>query len=448
MDRRGSGGLGLTVARSSARRFLWLAFPAALLTLGVLLGLSARGRQSRPLDRLDEAHLLGDAKLHRTLTGWRGADGLARPLGHGGLAIELLLPVREWADMRKRELVDGFRQGRREARLRFDGGPEILATYRIRGGQSLDDAFRQHTPQRLNFSIRLSRRLPFAAGIELRRFFLQNQVDDRHMFHMRTAYLLLQEMGLFDCYNQFVSLAVNGRTVGAYLLVERPESAIRRVHPDVLLIARRARPGGAAFEELYRGPTAARDAHLQRLEQALRELEGAAAAAEVERLLDLDGYLRWLAFNSFVRNADSFDEIFFYVVPSPRHPGGELRVMGWDYDDLRAGRPAHPRRTLADPLLFGAEDELDRLVQSRPRLYGRFQWLYRRLLEESLTESHIREVMSRVEAELGPVDTGLPPHEDQRFRRRRAWAMRDFATWLLERRRSLLDELPGGAAPP
>ena len=56
--------------------------------------------------------------------------------------------------------------------------------------------------------------------------------------------------------------------------------------------------------------------------------------------------------------------------------------------------------------------------------------------------------MSRVEAELGPVDTGLPPLEDRQFRHRRAKAMRAFESWLIERRRLLLDQLPGVATPP
>jgi hypothetical protein len=239
-------------------------------------------------------------------------------------------------------------------------------------------------------------------------------------------------------------VTVNGTPLGPYLLIERPENAIRRLFPDVRLIVRRGRPGEPVYRELFRplpGPAAS---HHLRLVRALEELRGEELTAELRRLIDLDAYLRWLAFNSFVRNADSVDEVFLFQVPVPGRPHGLLRVMGWDYDDLRARRPAHPDRVLRDPLLFGAEDELDRAVQDDPVLYRRFEQIYRRMLEENLTPEHLSEVLARVERELAPVDLGWPAGRQKHFRARRARAIRDFELWLLERRAALLDFLPPG----
>ncbi len=237
----------------------------------------------------------------------------------------------------------------RETLLRFAGGPAIRGTYRVRGGSSSLSAFQHRTPERLNFNIRLGRRLPFAPGIELKRFYLQNLEDDRLRFHNRTAYVLLRQLGLFHCYNRFVSLTIDATPVGAYLLVERPESAIRRLFPDTRLIVRRARPGGPAYTELFRADPGPAVSQPERLERALDQLRGEALVAALGRLIDLDGYLRWLAFNSFVKDADSVDEVFFFEVPSlGRQHAGVMAQVERELAPIDHGWPAGRSRRFRD----------------------------------------------------------------------------------------------------
>ena len=51
--------------------------------------------------------------------------------------------------------------------------------------------------------------------------------------------------------------------------------------------------------------------------------------------IDLDIYMKWLAFNFFIRNGDYTDEVYFYMDPAT----GKYRIIPWDYDDIFASGP-------------------------------------------------------------------------------------------------------------
>jgi hypothetical protein len=424
---------------SLASHLWWLALPLAGFLGAVVLELTD-GRSDGEIESLSEAHFLGDAKLRRTVGTWGESAAAIEPLGRDGLSLEMLIRDREWAEVRSIESVERYRDVSHETLLRFDGGPAIRGSYRVRGRTSLARAFELGVPERTNFHVRFGRALPFTPTLGLDRFYLQNMMFDRHHYKMRIANVLLADAGLFPCHNQLVDLRVNGRLLGVFLLVERPQDAILRTHSEVDSIYRRLSTTELSFAEIYRRGHGRGATLVARLTRAITELRGAPLVAELEEILDLDGYLRWLAFNSLVRNGDSFDEVFFYLAGTAVEPGRRLRVMGWDYDDLWS-KPAHPEDVLDDPLLFASAGDLDRRIQEEPLLYGRFRRVYRRLLAEELTPVRISAVAGTVAGELDELESGFDGAEDETFRRRRELAIRHFEKSVLARRERLMSVL-------
>ncbi len=436
---RRSGSIGLYIR--------WLALPLTVLALALIFDLGSQ-RQQRAgtgtgetgTESLSDAYFLADAKLRRTYTNWGGNTGRIEPLGSDGLSIDLLIRNQQWADLRTKDLVEQFRDVSHETLLRFNGGQSIRGSYRVRGQSSLRSAFQRHVPERLNFHIRLGRALPFTPELNLKRFYLQNLMFDPYGYEMRIGYDLLESIGLFYCHNQLVDLRVNGRMLGIFLLVERPRDAILRNHRKVEGIYRRLSTEVLSFAEFYQRGHGAGKELLARLLRALEQLRGQALVEELEQIIDLDGYLRWLAFNSLVKNGDSFDEVFFYLADSPGEPRRRLRIMGWDYDDIMA-KPAHPRVALKDALLYSSEGDLDRLIQAEPVLYRRFCRVYRQLLDDSMTPANISAVTGAVAGELDELDSGLDQAADADFRQRRAQAILDLEAALLARREQVISTL-------
>ena len=414
----------------------WLAFPLAVVALALVLEPAGRRSPDAATDAASDVRLAADKKLGRTLASLGGYLGRIEPLASDGLSIDLLIDEQEWADLRRKELVESFRDTSHETLLRFNGGPQLRGAYHVRGQSSLRKAFDSGVPERLNFHIRLGRSLPFESELSLKRFYLQNLMFDPYGYEMRIAYSLLESVGLFHCHNQLVHLRINGQPLGIFLLVERPRDAILRTHRRVEGIYRRLSTEVLSFGQFYQRGQGESRVLLARLSRAIERLRGAALIEELEEVLDLDGYLRWLAFNSLFRNGDSFDEVFFYLAGG----SGRLRVMGWDYDDIME-KPAHPREALKDPLLYASEGDLDRLIQAEPALYERFRRIYRELLMEALTPRSISTVARAVAGELDDLEIGLSGARDAVFRSRRSEAIEVLETALLSRREEILAAL-------
>ena len=371
-------------------------------------------------------------------------------LGRAGLEVAITIPDDAWSALRTAKGVRSYRENPHVFLIRFGSGRELRAGYTIRGETSLRRAFQTKQPQRLNYSVELPQSVPFAPGVRLDRLYLMNMIFDPAVFEMRFCYTLLDELGLFPAYNQLVHVTVNGDPVGLNLLLERPKDALLRSRPDIASIHRRSydeegRRG--AWEPVFRRRPGAGSGHVERLRAAVSRLRGKELVAELDAILDLDSYMRWLAFNSLVRNADSYDEIFFYLAHSPSHPEGRLEIMAWDYDDVMRPAPAHPRLALDDPLLFAAEAPLDRRIKEDPVLYGRFQRVLEELLETRLTQDRLASALEEARAEVEAIDLPIPADARTAFSERRQAALEEFGSSLLARREELLRQVAESTAP-
>jgi hypothetical protein len=278
----------------------------------------------------------------------------------------------------------------------------------------------------------------FNSEIRLRKFHLTNLLFDRYHLKMRLSHILLSRLNLFPAYNQFTVVHINGELQGVYLLVENPEKAILRTHQNIAGVYRRTMHG---FDTKYEAPQVADQSHIQGLVEIMSKLKGPQRVAALDLSMDIDAYLTWLAFNSAFKNADSVDEIFYYVVISDQYPKGRIELMAWDCDDILAQGPSHPRRVVKHPLFFGCENKLDRIIISDPILLNRYKVILNRLLNADLSPSSVMSCFNSVKNELDCIESELIPNPEFRETDKREKFIQFFFERYAKRRLELLDIL-------
>jgi spore coat protein H len=133
----------------------------------------------------------------------------------------------------------------------------------------------------------------------------------------------------------------------------------------------------------------------------LSEFEGEELYIALSECIDLDSYMKWLAFNFVVHNGDYSDEVFFYIDPEIK----KYRIIPWDYDDIFASAPhegsSQRNKVIGDKLIFSGEDELDIKIASDPFLYKIYLTKFKEVLEK-LSPEVFKRVFENTYAELYP----------------------------------------------
>ena len=304
------------------------------------------------------------------------------------------------------------------------------ATLRIRGATS-------RKSERKSFLVQLFETQRFTE-IRLRKFLLLNMFFDPHRFEMYTSYRLLAELGLFPSYFQYASVFMNGKPQGLYLLVERPEDAIRRGSPQVVSVIRfNGRRGRVKYSVKYSVPQSDPLRVVRSILAAGRTMEGKELEDELARIMDFDRYLSWLAFNSLTENGDSRNEFYVYEERVEDADWGRIGFVAWDYDDVQRP-PTRAAEVLQDPLLYACEMELDFIIRRDERLYSRYKDILRNLLENVSTEQRLVATLQDVRETVQRIDSGLPREAQVAARNDRTRRMHAFQERLLSRRRTLL----------
>lgn len=402
----------------------WMVWPVGLTAAAFLL---ATHMPVQSPGRLTDWPGVEDDKLGRTFAaygknhlGGDYPDDTRRPAR--GLPVHLTMTQHQW--VRFQTATKRTQRSREEIFVAFGDGVPRTAVASVHGWST-------QSTSRKSFGVRLFKDQHMQDDCDLRRFFLINMLYDKGMFRMRYSYRLLAGLGLFPSYHDYVPVYVNGMPQGIYLLVERPEDAVRRTHPEAISVIRRR--WHETPEVKYAAPQSDPGALYRRLLHAHETLQGEALGEEIDRCLDLDQYMLWLAFNSLVRNGDSLDEVFFYAVPSAA--GFRFEIAAWDYDDIM--KPAAHRAALQDSLLYAAESVLDAAIQATPALYARYRETLRRVLYDLLPEDRLLAELDSVRREVEAVDTGLPPERVEHDREQRREHVQRFAAELVARHREL-----------
>jgi len=227
---------------------------------------------------------------------------------------------------------------------------------------------------------------------------------DKFYFRNRIAFELMTKIGIFDLFYTYSDLEINDQNEGIYLLVERPQDWALKKNHSPCIIRRgfynnidKLRPG----KKIEKSQTQNYKRQFNQIYSSLNKYEGKELYEVLSQWIDLDLYMKWLAFNFFIRNGDYTDEIYLYMDPAT----GKYRIIPWDYDDIFASGPhegaEEKYRNVGKTLIFSSEDKLDQKIASDPFLYN----LYLEKLSEvlnMLSPDQIKPVFESAYAELYP----------------------------------------------
>jgi len=134
---------------------------------------------------------------------------------------------------------------------------------------------------------------------------------------------------------------------------------------------------------------------------SLNKYEGEVLYKTISGFLNMEAYMKWLAFNFLVRNSDYTDEVYFYIDPDLE----KFNIIPWDYDDLFATAPhegnIENKGVLKGKFIFSAEDVLDKKIASDAYLYKKYLFQFRELLNQ-LSPDVLKKVFEDTFAELYP----------------------------------------------
>lgn len=233
--------------------------------------------------------------------------------------------------------------------------------------------------------------------IGLSKIALNNLAQDQNYWRNRLSYLLLAEMGIFPMVNQFVEMSINGKSQGVFLLVEKTEGYTKRVGMDLLV--RRNEDGAIRIEYNRLDDGKALVKEFNQVEGLFSKFEGSALFREIEKIVDLDRYFRWLAVNHILRNGDYTDEAFFYYDPESLN----FKLVPWDYDDIFSREPhegtTHHNQMIKNGLLFSGEVGFERKLDKNEFLYNKYMDEFEKTLQY-LDEILIRNLFEQVYSEL------------------------------------------------
>jgi spore coat protein H len=231
------------------------------------------------------------------------------------------------------------------------------------------------------------------------RLAINNLAMDHNYWRARVCFLLMRKINIFPLANQYAELRLNGQTQGTYLEIQKPEDYARSIGSELLL--RRETASNHSVEYSYNIDVRKYKKNLKNSHKLSRVFSGKQLADTLEKLIDLEKYQKWLAFNYLIMNGDYYDELFLFLEPESDRFG----IIPWDYDDVFASHPHEGMRKrdqeLGDRLLFSSEAAFDMAI-------AQDEFLYRGYIEEfwgvlsTLTERGIQKVFEQVYQELTP----------------------------------------------
>jgi len=254
--------------------------------------------------------------------------------------------------------------------------------------------------KRKSLSVELDKSITFASSDgskkkpHLKKFNLLNLSMDKHLWHNRWSDLNMESIGLFPLYNSYCTVWINDQPQGIYLLVEKPQQIRSRTKSPYML---RRGPNHTISDEYFdeennnKGDTKKYRKQFHSIYSGISSMKGAALEAHLQKIINLDSYLQYLAFNYLIMNGDYADEVFFYINPEKQW----FEVIPWDYDDILKPFPHEGltarNKEFADKRIFSLEESLDRAIAGNQEIYSRYLNVLKNLLNTldstALTES-------------------------------------------------------------
>lgn len=261
--------------------------------------------------------------------------------------------------------------------------------------------------RRKSFSFDLKSKVQFRHGEKaesFKRFFALSLSMDRNYCNNRLAFEMMDTLGLFSLFYSYCELRINGQNEGIYMIVERPEDWALKKKDSPLLIRRGYEHNMdkiATGKIIEKGETKKYCNYYSQIYRCLNKYDGEVLCKNISVWLDLDFYMKWLAFNYLVRNGDYTDEVYFYFDPGIN----KFSIIPWDYDDLFLSAPhegnIENKRLSGDRFIFSGEDLLDEKIASDTYLHSIYLNEFTKMLNQ-LSPEVLKRIFESTYAELYP----------------------------------------------
>jgi spore coat protein H len=260
---------------------------------------------------------------------------------------------------------------------------------------------------RKSLSISLKSNASFRHGDRtesLNKFSLLNLSMDKYYCCNRLAFEMMETLGLFNLFYTFCELRINDSSEGVFMIMETPENwAIREKKSPLVIRRGYDHKIEKTKNNKKNGPTSEKEyvSNYSKIYKSLDKYSGEELYKILSGYIDLDSYMKWLAFNFLVRNGDYSDEVFFYIDPEI----GKYKIIPWDYDDIFAISPHEGKeqrnKIIGDQLIFSSEDLLDQKIANDPYLYEEYLKRFKEVLDK-LSPELLKNVIEKTYTELYP----------------------------------------------
>ncbi len=241
----------------------------------------------------------------------------------------------------------------------------------------------------------------------LKKFFVLGLAMDKNYINNHLAFEMMETLKLFHLFYTYGELRINDHSEGICLIMERPADwALKK--KDSPLVIRRGYNN--SIHEIKTGTETDKDTikkyrnNFRQLYLALNKHEDEELYLTISTWLETDIYMKWLAFNYFVRNGDYTDEVYFYVSPGT----AKFKVIPWDYDDIFSVAPHEgfekSRKYTGEKLIFSVEDPLDKKIIADPYMYKMYLIQLESMLKE-LSPDVLKSIFEKTYSELYPYYT-------------------------------------------
>jgi spore coat protein H len=261
--------------------------------------------------------------------------------------------------------------------------------------------------RRKSLSISLKSNASFRHGDReesLNKISLLNLSMDKYYCRNRLSFEMMETIGLFDLFYSFCELRINDRSEGVFMIMEPPEKWAFREKKSPLVIRRGFDHNIDKIKDNKKYDRTSDKKYLDIYRQIYMSLDkdsGEGLYTILSEYIDLEGYMKWLAFNFLVHNGDYSDEVFFYIDPELE----KYRIIPWDYDDIFAISPHEGKeqrnKILGDKLIFSSEDLLDQKIATDPYLYKQYLKNFKEVLD-TLSPELLKKIIENTYSELYP----------------------------------------------
>lgn len=228
------------------------------------------------------------------------------------------------------------------------------------------------------------------------------------------AYRLLSAVNVPTLETGYTEVIINDKSQGLYMVTKSPVEHLLKKDNGVDIVLRRRYNDfielKKAKKTLSENDVKAYTDSLNDLHQNLTKLSGEELLAALEKRMDLDTYMRWLAVNFLIKNSDYSDEVFF---TGQRNADGEIyfKIFPWDLDDsfgkkmhlaiVPFGPNSGQKQRSEKQMLYNFESRLDQAISKDKVLLNKYFSVVAAVTSE-LTDEKINHVFNSVQRHLEP----------------------------------------------